>query len=265
MTTRIQSFFTVDDDGWYVGSDAARGPWSPEHCHAGPVSGLLARAAERLVTDKQICRLSVDVARAVPLNGIQIEARVTKQGRTLATVEVSAIDRRGRSCCTGHTVHMATKALEAVPTVAADPPRFSEARPGRFPMHKRAHALPSFSVGCEVAYPPGEDEAPGPTTVWLKTPPLLADETTSPFQSLCPIGDCGNAFSRNADPACFSFMNLDLTIHMFRAPGSTWLASRAQSFWEPTGIGLSQAILFDKVGPVGQATQAILLRSRSSS
>ena len=262
-TISDRAFFERRDDGYFVGGDAARGPWSSEHCHAGPVSGLLARAAERLVEDKQLTRLSVDILRAVPLNGIRIEASIKKSGRTLATVEARAYDRENRVCCVGNTVHMATGNLEHAATVSVSRPHFSEATPGPFPMAKRAHSLPSFGMGCEIAYPPGENENPGPTTVWLKTLPLVGGEKTSPFQSLCPIGDCGNAFSRNADPDVVSFMNLDLTIHLFRPPESRWLASRAESYWEPSGIGLSRALLFDKKGAVGQATQSLLLRSQA--
>lgn len=261
-TINDRAFFEHDGDGYFVGGDAARGPWSPDHCHAGPVSGLIARAAEQLVPDKHLARLSVDILRAVPLSGIRVEASIKKTGRTLTTVDLTAFDRKSRVCCTASTSHMATTQMENAPSVDVERPRFSQARPGPFPMPKRAHSLPSFGMGCEVAYPPGQDPGPGPTTVWVKTLPLVGGEETSPFQSLCPIGDCGNAFSRNADPDVVTFMNLDLIIHMFRPPESRWLASRAESHWESSGIGLSRALLFDKKGPVGQATQSLLLRSR---
>ncbi len=55
-------------------------------------------------------------------------------------------------------------------------------------------------------------------------------------------------------------MNPDLTINVFRLPQSDWLASSALSFWEPSGVGLSQAQLFDTKGPIGFALQSLIIR-----
>ncbi len=38
----MAAYFTIDAAGWFVGSTLARGPWSPEACHAGPPAGLIA-------------------------------------------------------------------------------------------------------------------------------------------------------------------------------------------------------------------------------
>ena len=57
-----------------------------------------------------------------------------------------------------------------------------------------------------------------------------------------------------------TFVNPDLTIILHRLPESEWLASSAISFWEPTGIGLSQATLFDEKGPIGVASQTLLVQ-----
>ena len=47
---------------------------------------------------------------------------------------------------------------------------------------------------------------------------------------------------------------------MHRPPAGEWIASRASSFWEPTGIGLARALLYDRKGLVGTATQTLLIR-----
>ena len=74
------------------------------------------------------------------------------------------------------------------------------------------------------------------------------------------LADCGNATSRNANLDTVTFVNPDLTIVLHRLPESEWHASSAISFWEPTGIGLSQATLFDEKGPVGVASQTLLIQ-----
>ncbi|MEO0617507.1 MAG: acyl-CoA thioesterase domain-containing protein, partial [Pseudomonadota bacterium] len=55
--------FFERDGNWYVGNDAARGPWDPNGCHAGPVTGALAGAAERLFPRRQLTRLTVTYLR----------------------------------------------------------------------------------------------------------------------------------------------------------------------------------------------------------
>ena len=57
------AFFNIDDDGWILGNDAARGPWTENGCHGGPVAGFLSRAAEQAVPDKQLVRITIDLCR----------------------------------------------------------------------------------------------------------------------------------------------------------------------------------------------------------
>ncbi|MEK9725984.1 MAG: hypothetical protein VW405_21205, partial [Rhodospirillaceae bacterium] len=146
-----------------------------------------------------------------------------------------------------------------MPSVATPRLDRSEARASHFPVVQTRHDLPAFQKFIEVAYPPGQDHAPGPTTIWMKTPPLLAGEATSPFQHLCFLADCGNGISRNAEMTQMGFMNCDLTIVQHRPPRSEWLASEAVSYWESTGIAQARATIMDEDGPVATALQTVLL------
>ena len=86
MTSKTQEpFFTRANDDLFVGNGPARGPWSADACHAGPVSGLLARAAENTVANKQMVRLTANFIRPVPMDGFRIETEVIRDGRTAAT------------------------------------------------------------------------------------------------------------------------------------------------------------------------------------
>ena len=96
--------------------------------------------------------------------------------------------------------------------------------------------------------------------MWMKTLALVASEEPSSFQRICPLADCGNAFSRHADPDQVQFINADLTIALHRDPAGEWLGSRAVSHWQPSGVGLADALLFDDDGIVGRALQTLLLR-----
>lgn len=252
-------FFRLQD-GVYTGNDAARGPWSADACHAGPVTGAIAGVAEQAVRDKQLVRLTLSFQRPIPMAGFRLEASVDRAGRAASSSSVSLSDLEGRICVRASGTHLATYPPEAFPTAAIPCPVFAEANKGDFLLKRAAHGLKFFGNSVEVAYPPGETGKPGPSTSWMRTPAIVEGEVPSPFQTLCPIADCGNGISRNSDLTENSFINPDLTVIVFRSPESDWIASRAVSFWEPNGIGMSQATLFDVRGPVGAALQTLIVR-----
>jgi len=57
-------------------------------------------------------------------------------------------------------------------------------------------------------------------------------------------------------------MNTDLSIVLHRDPIGEWLGTQSTGYWEPDGIGLADALLFDSQGPVGRAMQSLVLRVR---
>lgn len=255
----VAAFFTRDGE-WFRPTDYCRGPWDPDACHAGPPTGLLARASEQLVPDQQLVRLTVDLTRPIPHSGFRIDASVTRAGRTVTTTEMTIVNGDGKPVISARGMHLAPSAEQDLPTTPADTPVLAEAQPGPFPFPQAYHGLPMFAEGVEMRYPPGETNGPGPTRAWMRTVPLLPDEEPSPFQRICPLADCGNAMSRNADPNGLAFMNTDLTILLHRPPVGEWLGMDSVSRWEPTGIGMSDSILFDDLGPVGRALQILLIR-----
>lgn len=258
-----ESFFDVEvhDTGEvFRPTDACRGPWSTDACHAGPPTGLLARAAERLVPQQRLIRLTVDLVRPIPHEGFTIRAEATRTGRTVSTTSLAIVDLGGTTVVTATAMHLAGGGAFALPTVRTDPPSFAEARPGRFPLRSPAHDLPMFTSAVDVRYPPGDDADPGPTRMWMRTLPLLSDEEPSGFQRICPLADCGNGVSRNGEATEFGFVNTDLTILLHRDPVGEWFAIDAVSRWESSGHGMSDSLLFDEQGAVGRALQSLIVQ-----
>lgn len=254
------AFFTIEGE-WFRPTEYARGPWDPNACHAGPPTGLLARASELLVPDQQLVRLTVDLTRPIPYAGFRIDAAVTRKGRTVSTTEMTIVDVDGRPVVSARGMHLAATDQEELPNTPLSTPSLSESEPGRFPIAAGGHGLAMFSGAVEMRYPPGHGPNPGPTQAWMRTVPLLADEAPSPFQRICPLADCGNAISRNADPIPLTFVNTDLTILLHRPPVGEWLGMDSVSRWEPNGIGMSDSLLFDDEGPVGRALQVLSIRA----
>lgn len=263
MTSRALTappFFSQTSDGVFVGNDPARGPWSAHHCHAGPVTGLAARAAEVAVgEDKMLCRLTLDILRPLPLAGLRVAAELTRHTRTLATTRVTVHDIDNTLCAQGTTMHLVRKDLGPVPTAPVVPLNRAEAEPGPFSIGAGLHDKPYFGQFLDVAYPPGFGLEAGPKTIWMRTPKLLEGEEQSPVQSLCMLADCGNGISWNARPTEMGFMNTDLTLNVHREPVGDWLASDSLSHWHSTGIGMSQSVLQDEAGPVATALQTLVL------
>ena len=260
MTDNADKAFFRANNGWFVGSGASRGPWFADACHAGPVAAVIAGALEQVVPDKQLTRLTINFRRSIPISGFRVDAEIERDGRSTTMAMATLLDENDKICATATSLHVVTHSYENLPSASVPCPSFEDAESGDFALKRALHGLPFFPSGIEIAYPPGESGSPGPTTLWMRTLPIVEDEIPSPFQSLCPIADCGNGISRNAESTEASFVNADLTIAVYRLPESDWLASQAMSFWEPSGIGISQAILFDKLGSIGTALQTLIVR-----
>ncbi len=254
-----RAFFHLEAERWFVGNDAARGPWDENACHAGPVTGIIARALEQEVVDKQLLRLNVEILKPVPMSGFEVKVELRKEGRMITALNAQVLDLSANLIALANSLHATLIEAGELPSAPTDVPVFEDSLPGDFPIKEAQHDRPFFSSGIEVRYPPGESSNPGPTTVWMRTIPLLESEAPSPFQRLCPLADCGNGISRNQEVSDANFLNPDLSIVMFRAPESEWLASQARSFWEPTGLGATDATLFDTRGPIACASQSLLV------
>ena len=254
------------DIEWFTPNDYARGPWDADACHAGPPTGLLVRAMERALPGIRLARITVDLAKPIPMAGFWIDAEITRSGRTVGTTRAAIVDGVGTVRVTATGMHIAPQlgslfdsTLDNSGTVF---PRLADAEPGPFPIQvSRRHGLTGFSGDAvRIRYPPGEAPGPGSRTIWMNTADLLPTETPSPFQRICPLADCGNAFSRHAEPNEVAFVNPDLTIALHRDPVGDWFGSKSVAQWQPNGIGLADALLFDEQGPVGKALQTMILR-----
>lgn len=255
------SFFTTADGQWFQPTEHTRGPWDEQACHAGPPTGLLARAVEQLFPEHRLSRLTVNLQRPIPFAGFSIAATAVREGRTVCLSEASLLDREGRCIITAAGMHLKASDQGNMPSHRQDMGTPEQAAPGHFPIRETLHDKPAFNgSGVQVRYPQGHDGSPGPTRAWMKTVPLLADEIASPFQRICPLADCGNAFGRNAEPDEVTFMNTDLTLILHRDPVGEWLGTDSVNYWEPNGIGLADALLFDASGTVGRAMQTLVLR-----
>jgi hypothetical protein len=60
----------------------------------------------------------------------------------------------------------------------------------------------------------------------------------------------------------YLFINADLTISLDRRPEGEWIALQAHTLLHPGGIGWAESVLHDERGPLGRATQALVVQRR---
>ena len=254
------------EDGRFVPSGHARGPWDPESQHGGPPAALLVRAVEALDAPGPmlVSRLTIEFLSAVPLAPLEVRAELVRPGRRLQLAEAS-IAADGREVCRARAVRLRREAV-AVP----DPKR--PAAPIPDPDELEAFAMPmplhgaeeSFArTGMELRFVAGTFIEPGPATAWFRLRmPLVAGEEPSPAQRLVSAGDFGNGIGAELEFDTHVFVNTDLTIHAAREPVGEWIGLESRTEHGPEGTALAWSRLHDARGLVGLAAQSLYVAAR---
>ena len=110
----------------------------------------------------------------------------------------------------------------------------------------------------------GADHVPiGAAKVWMRLRyPLLPGEPLTPLARLAATSDFGNGVAAVLPFDEYLFVNADLTVSLDRRPEGEWIALAASTLLHPGGIGWAESILHDELGPVGRATQALVVQPR---
>jgi hypothetical protein len=255
----------VRDGGTFVPTGLARGPWSPDALHGGPVAALLAGLVESLPRSAPMhaARLSVELLRPVPLAPLHAEARVLRPGRKVQLAQASLrAGERELVRATALFVRLADLPL---------PPRHGGGRAVRPPGPEAvapsapawASETPAYhSHGVEHRVVAGAWGEPGPCTDWIRLlVPVVAGEAPTALQRVAAAADFGNGIGSALPFGAWSFINPDLTIHLQRPAEGEWIGLDAVTWPEPTGVGLAESELFDTRGRLGRALQSLLLEA----
>lgn len=254
-----EPFFVADGDGFRA-TVSTRGPWSPDHQHAGPPSALLAREIERLApAGLALTRLTVEILRPIPIGLVRLSARALRAGRKAGWFEASLAAADGTVLAEARGVALRTADLRL--PVTGDPVD----DPILSPLHAKPFAFGFFTgdrgyhTAMETRLARGQFGR-GRVSMWMRMrAPLVAGETPSPFQRVAIAADSGNGVSMALDPREFSFVNPDLTIHLHRPPAGEWVCLDARTIPQDRGIGLADTRLLDEQGPIGRSAQSLLI------
>jgi hypothetical protein len=253
--------------GTWRSTALTRGPWDPNHQHAGPPVALACRAFERVAREQglaHIARLTANLFRPVPIGELALDVAADYVGRNAAHFSARLLSG-------AKEVARFTALAQRENDVAVPDALLARRRPMplRAPADSPAAVFP-FHTGDGIGYAnlvetrlaQGEFFK-GPSAVWFRLRhPLLEGEAPSPYQRVAVAADSGNGISAVLDFSKFVFINLDLTINFLRRPEGEWVCLDAQSHLGERGTGLAESALFDEAGLVGRATQSLAIRSR---
>ena len=264
--TAPASAYVALEGGGYASTGLTRGPWHPEHQHAGPPIALVARSIERAAAAlglTHIARLTANLLRPVPIAQLAVEIQTDYAGRNVAHFS-ARLNAGGKEVARFTAVAQREGAPGLPPDLPGHPlpqaPRSVEASPEeRFPFSTKMigyQDLIESRVAAGIFFR-------GPSAVWFRLRhPLIAGEAPSALQRVAVAADSGNGISAILKFSTHIFVNSDLTINLLRKPEGEWVCIDACTLLGPNGGGLAEARIFDTLGLVGRSTQSLAIRQR---
>jgi hypothetical protein len=249
------------DGDRFLPTQYTRGPWSPEHQHAGPPAALLAWVVEQAagIEGGMPVRLAFDILRPVPIAPLTVTTRVLRPGRNVEQLEAT-LSSAEHEVMRARIWRMARREASA----PAPPARES---PETIPAGERAH----FFAAAEVAYYDALDwrfahgtwNEPGPAMAWTRmNVDLVAGEPITPLEHLLVMGDAASGISNALDQREWTFPNVDFSVLVERPPQGEWLAMDAETHLGGEGPASCVATYSDQHGRVGTSTQALIITAR---
>ncbi|HEY6795455.1 MAG TPA: thioesterase family protein [Kineosporiaceae bacterium] len=258
-----------DGDGGFVerfvAGRACTGPWDRTTMHGGPPSALLVRAAERTARSVGAAglvalRVAVDFLGPVPVGPVEVRARVLRPGRRITLVG-SELLADGRPVLAARTWLLRTGSAGTgeLPGPPAWPRRRRPPAPEQCPPTMTDWAF-GYARAIEWRRVSGDPTGPGDAAAWARQRiPLVPGEVPSGLQRAVLVADSGNGISAALEWGQWSFVNVDLSVHLSRHVNGEWVLLDARSRYEPAGTGLATSVLSDLDGVVGVGAQTLLI------
>ncbi|MDA8275866.1 MAG: thioesterase family protein [Actinomycetota bacterium] len=249
----------------FAPTELARGPWSHDALHGGPVAALIVHALERDAApdgDLALVRLTVELLRPVPVSHLAVSTFLVRPGRKVQLVD-AVVTSGGTEVAWARALRIRrVSSVTAAATVEEDspPPRWEHGRP-----------TPSFDAGyrafhnggVEIRFVEGRFDGLGPATAWFRLRcPVVAGHTVSPWQRAAAVADFGNGISAELEFDGHVFINPDLTVGLHRPPTGEWVCLAARTRFGTPGVGTCESALWDEQGRIGRAVQNLLVEPR---
>jgi len=252
----------VPDGDLLVPTDLARGPWSPDSLHGGPVAAAVGRSVEQRTGDdgRGISRLTLELLRPVAAAPLAVTSRVVRPGRRVQLVD-TVVTQEGSEVAWGRTLRIRVDpTLPGVTTTVPEAP----APAGPASGDEVPSDLPDYTAfhnrAMEIRFVAGRFDRRGPATAWFRLRcPVVAGEEPTPVQRVLAAADFGNGISAELDFRTHLFINPDLTVALTRPPEGEWVGLEARTRFGSPGIGSAESVLWDERGRIGRSVQNLVV------
>jgi Thioesterase-like superfamily len=262
----LQAAYSEVMDDIFRAGPLTRGPWHPDHQHAGPPSALICRAIERAATEAgltHLARLTVNLLRPAPIGECRVEVTTDYLGRNAGHFS-------GRLVADGKDVARFTGLAQreedfAIPDGTPGHPPPKAPKPwGESPVVVAPSSPDGDGYWSLVENRVAEGKIfRGPSAIWFRlSHPLVKGEAPSPYQRVAVAADSGNGVSAVLDFYKYVFLNCDLTINLARRPVGEWICLQSRTVLGGNSCGLAESTLYDEQGLIGRATQSLAVRRR---
>lgn len=279
-----ESIFVAEGD-LIVPTEHARGPWDPGALHGGAPAALIASVLERMEPGSELtfARMSFEFLRPVPMRPLKLVTSISRPGRRVQAL-AAELEADGVIVCRASALRLVAApkqlpelALAQVETARGETiARPDEGQHVHFALDeidRKSFASSAmemrFLEGAPLAGElPELGSSPshvpsGAAKVWMRLRyPLLPGEPPTPLARVAATSDFGNGVATVLPFEDYLFINADLTISLNRHPEGEWVALDARTLLNPGGIGWAESIVHDEHGPMGRATQALVVQRR---
>jgi acyl-coenzyme A thioesterase PaaI-like protein len=242
----------------YLAGPATSGPWNPRLQHGGPPNALAVAVAERTIaaetgrSDLVALRLAADFVGPVPVGEIDADARVVRAARRAALVEVT-VSAADRPCLVTRVWFVRSADTSELAPPLAEPASVPDVPTGLdFDF--------GYGASLEWRLVKNRMRVPGPAAAWVRpTMPVLEGEQMSGLARVALIADSASGISAELDWGLWSFLNVDLDLHLARQPEGEWVFMDAATQLGPAGSALARSTLSDLRGVVGSGLQTLVV------
>ncbi len=259
-----ESFYIKDGDAW-ISTRATRGPWSPDHQHAGPPIALLARAMEQIAGEGfRFVRINVEIPRPVPIARLQVTATLDRSGKSVRYLSAELRDEAGTLLIQATGVAMREAEVPMPDYELHDPvemPLPDQCDKFEYPF--KTFSSEGYDTAMQKQHAKGEFLS-GKCAVWFRMKvALVAGETPSALQRVMVAADSGSGISMLMTPEEYTFPNPDLTVYLRRYPQGEWICLDGLTVPHESGIGITTTHLRDEEGLFGEGLQSLLINKRA--
>ena len=246
-------------DERYRATALTRGPWSPDHQHAGPPAALLGGALADVLTVGRVTRITLEVLRPVHITDLTVSVRLDRPGRRVAMASGTLADDDG-PVLLARAWAIRERGVDLPVDDDASMDDVGAGTPATF---FDVEGDEGYHTSMELRTTRGDFTEPGDAAVWFRcVVDVVEGAPITPLQRVLAAADSGNGISARLDPSQWLFVNTDLNVHLRDHPADEWVGLAAQTRFGPDGIGLATSTIHGAQGAIGVGSQGLIVEPR---